>query len=440
MKNRMPLTKRIGRIFTKRRFAIPISLLLSFGIWLSVTINQNPVREQIFTDITANISIDNTAVSDLGLGIVSDINSRRFTVTVSGPNYVVSSLTSDDFIITADVSDINSPGTHTLNLLGNRNSSKTGYTFKSIKPATIDVLFDYIDSKELTVTPKIAGVSAEEGLVAETPVVANSEQNTVTVKGPRATVEKIASAVSYAEVNETLSETKTFDSYIILCDKSGDTLFEFRNDGSVLDGKGKPVSNNYLSLSFTSLKVTQPISKKATLPVKVTFSNKPKGLDEKNISYTVDHNEVTVIGTPEIIEKMKEVTLAPIDFTSVSKSTNEFEVAPVLKDGVKLFDTIKYFKVVINTSSLAEKTLTVRNIKCTNLDSSLTVTSDRQIRNVKICGPEDDISDITAGDLYAVADLSEKAAGSYTVDVLIKSDKYKKIWQVGSYSVAVNIK
>ncbi|MBO7519736.1 MAG: hypothetical protein J6T73_03060, partial [Clostridia bacterium] len=67
-------------------------------------------------------------------------------------------------------------------------------------------------------------------------------------------------------------------------------------------------------------------------------------------------------------------------------------------------------------------------------------TSDKYIKNVKICGPKADIADITASDLYAVADLSEKSAGSYTVDVLIKSDKYKRIWQVGSYSVAVNIK
>ena len=440
MTTKLPFKLRLSHILAKRRVAMLVSLILSFAIWLSVTINQNPVREQVFNDITATISIDNTAVSDLGLGIVSDTTAQKFTVTVSGPNYVVSSLTSDDFLITADVSAVNTAGTHTLSLFGSPNSSKSGYTFKSIKPATIDVLFDYIDSKELTVTPKLAGVSAAEGLVAETPVVANSEQSTLTIKGPRAIVEKIESAVSYAQVDETLSETKTFDSYVILCDKAGKTLFEFRMDGSVIDGEGKEVKNNYLSLSFTTLKVTQPISKKATLPVKVTFTNMPKGFKEDSVSYTVDHKEVTVIGTPDIIAKMKEVSLAPIDFKTVTTSSSEFEVSAVLKDGVRLFDTIKYFKVVIDVSKFAEKTLTVRNIKCINLDSSLTVTSDKYVKNVKICGPKADIADISAGDLYAVADLSEKSAGSYTVDVLIKSDNYKKIWQVGSYSIAVNIK
>ena len=132
MKAKLPFKFNIGRLFANKKFAIVFSLILSFAIWLSVMINQNPIREQVFTDVTANISIDNTAASDMGLGIVSDISSVKFTVTVSGPNYIVSSLSSDDFILSADVSEVNSVGVHTLSVYGNRNSSKTGYTFKSI--------------------------------------------------------------------------------------------------------------------------------------------------------------------------------------------------------------------------------------------------------------------------------------------------------------------
>lgn len=440
MKIKLPFKLNVTRIFANKRIAVAFSLILSFAVWLSVMINQNPVREQVFTDVTATVTLENTAVSDLGLGIVSDISSQRFTVTLSGPNYVVSSLTSDDFFLSADVSDINSAGTHTLTVFGNRNSSKSGYTFKSISPATIDVVFDYIDSKEFNVIPKLAGVSAAEGLVAETPVVANSEQNTLTVKGPRSTVEKIDSAVAYAEINKTLSETQTFDSYVILYDKDGAVLYQFRADGSVVDKDDNVVTNSYLSLSYTTVKVTQPISKKVALPVKVTFTNLPEGLSENDISYKVDHKNVTVIGTPDVVANMNAVTLAPIDFTSVSLTSNKFEVTATLKDGIKLLDTIEFFTVEIDTSDYAEKTFTVSNIKCINLDSSLTVTSDKRIRNVKICGPKGDISDISAGDLYAVADLSEKSAGSYTADVTVKSDKYKTFWQVGSYSVAVNVK
>ena len=171
MKIKLPFKININRFFANKKTAIAFSVILSFSIWLSVMINQNPVREQVFSDVTANITIDNTAAGDLGLGIISDIASQKFTVTVSGPNYVVSSLTADDFVISADITGVNSAGSHTLTLFGNRNSSKSGYSFKSISPATIDVVFDYIDSKSFSLTPKLIGVSATEGLVAETPVI-----------------------------------------------------------------------------------------------------------------------------------------------------------------------------------------------------------------------------------------------------------------------------
>ncbi len=429
----------ISRLFSNKKFAIAFSLILSFAIWLLVMINQNPVREQVFTDISANISIDNTAASDMGLGIVSDISSQKFTVTISGPNYVVSSLSSDDFVLSADISEVNSVGTHRLTIYGNRNSSKTGYTFKSISPAEIDVKFDYIDSKEFQLVPKLIGVSAEEGLVAETPVVSNNDQASITVKGPRAIIEKIASAGTYYEVNKTLSSTQTFDSQIVLYDENGDILYQYLPDGSILDGTGNVVVNNNLSLSFTSVKVTQPISKKATLPVKVAFSNLPSGMSADDIDYRVDHSTITVIGTPDVISGLSEVTLSPIDLTQISPSSDKFEVSAALNDGVRIFDSIETFTVTVDVSDYAESVFTISNIKCVGLSSEFKVKSDGTVKNVKICGPKSVISELTVSDLYAVADLTDKSAGSHTVPVIIRSDKYDNIWQFGSYSISVDI-
>ena len=282
-------------------------------------------------------------------------------------------------------------------------------------------------------------MSATEGLVAETPVISNSEQNTITVKGPRATIQNIASAGAYAEVNKVLSETQTFDSDIVLYDADGEILYRYTN-GTVLDAQGNSVANNYLSLSFTTVKVTQLISKKATLPTKVTFSNMPSGISVNDISYTIDHSSLSVIGTPDVVSQMQYVELSPIDFSGISPTSNKFEVSAVLNDGVRLLDSIEYFTVTINTSDFAEKTFSVNNIKCIGLDEKFTVTSDNAIKNVKICGPAAVISSIKQSDLYAIADLTDKSTGSYTVDVTIKSDKYNNIWQLGTYSIAVSIK
>lgn len=449
MRIKLPFKLSITRIFANKKFAVFFSLFLSFAIWLSVMINQNPIRERVFTDISATVSIEGTTAEEKELGIVSDYSSQKFTVTVSGPNYIVSSLTSDDFILSADVSGVDSQGTHTLTVSGSANSSKSGYTFKSITPNTLDVKFDYIDSKEFTVTPKLVGVSVAEGLVAEAPVTASNKQSVLVVKGPRSSVENIASAVAYAEVNKTLSETQTFDSHVILCNEQGETLYEFRADGSVVDAYGSVVTDSYLSLSYkndktaqpTTIKITQPISKKAVLPVKASFANLPEGIAEAKVSYKVNHSKVTVIGTPDIVDSMDAVYLETIDFNTVTPGNSTFDnLTPTLKYGVKLFDSIEDFTVEIDTSLYAEKTFTVSKIEFTGIDSSLIKSGDSSIKNVKICGPKDVIAAIKPADLYAVADLSDKTTGEHSVSVTVKSGKYDTIWQIGSYNVTVTIK
>lgn len=90
-------------------------------------------------------------------------------------------------------------------------------------------------------------------------------------------------------------------------------------------------------------------------------------------------------------------------------------------------------------SNYSETTLDIKNIRCTGLDDSLKAKTDSKIRNVKICGPKDVIENIKTSDLYAVIDLTDKSAGDHTVEVTVKSDVYKNIWQVGTYSTSVTL-
>lgn len=410
-------------LLENRRFTIPFSIAVSVILWLVITVNDNPIRQLVFNDITATVSIDNTVISEMGLGIVNDISSQKFSVSLSGPNYVISSLKPEDIMLNADITDVTKAGTYKLKLTGNRNSGKSGYTFASITPAEIEVTFDFIDTKEYTVVPKITGAAAQEGLVAETPIINGLENGIVTIKGPRSTMEKIDTVAAFAEIDKTLDSTQTFTADIKAYDKDG-----------------KEIDATNLVFSTNSVSVSVPISKKVVLPIKVAFNNLPDGLTADDIKHSIDHEKVTIVGTPEIVSKMTSVTLSPIDLTLVSKSSQTFEATLVLPDGVKLLDNIEFFTVTIDTSNFAEKTLSVSNIKYLGLSSSLKATVNADIKNVKICGDKNAIRNITEKDLFAVVDLSDKTAGDYTVSVIIKSDKYKNVWQVGQYSIAVTVK
>ena len=83
MKFKIPSSLRLGNLIFNKRFTVIISVVIAFALWLGITMTENPIRTQTFTDVTAAISIEDTVASEMGLGIVSDVASQKFTVTVS---------------------------------------------------------------------------------------------------------------------------------------------------------------------------------------------------------------------------------------------------------------------------------------------------------------------------------------------------------------------
>lgn len=439
MKFKIPPKYHLGNLLYNKRFTIVLSVILAFALWLGIAMTENPVRQQTFTDIGASVTLEGTAAADLGLGIISDVASQRFSVTISGPNYIVSSVKAEDFSLSASTIDINSAGTFNLEVTATSNSNKSGYTVTSISPSSIDVTVDFIDTKEFTLVPKLIGVSASDGLVAETPVISDSQQSTVTIKGPRSTIEKIATAGTIADVNSTLETSQTFNSDVVLYDSNDKILYRYTADGTVYDANENIVTNSYLTLSFTNVKVTQPISKKKTVNCKAVFSNLPAGMSEDDINYQLSLSKVTIIGTPEIIDKIENISLSPIDFRNVSTTAKSFEVSASLPDGVKFLENIDdVFIVDIDVSGFAETTLEIKNIRCLGLGSNLKAKTGKSIK-IKLCGPKNVIKNINASDLFAVIDLTDKTAGDYTVEAAIKSDVYDNIWQIGTYSTSVTL-
>ncbi len=420
-KIKIPGNFSLKKLLSNKRFTVPLSLVAAFVLWLVIMINENPRIDRTFGDIPVNITLDNPLVGEDGMQVIGDISQQRFTVAISGPTYVLSALKSEDFKLFASAAEVNAPGEYQLEVYSSgRDFAECEIT--SITPATVSVFFDYVDTKEFTVTANAEGASAAEGLIAETAVVSGTENDTITIKGPRTVINRIDSVVAYAAVNQTLSESTTFDSEIRLYDENGEQI-----------------DSTNLTLSTTNIKVTVPISKRATVPVVADFGNLPSGFDKSSISYSIDHSSVTVIGTPDAIDGMTQLTLSAIDITTVSTSSNKFDVSPRLPEGVRLLDTIEHFTVTVDTSGYIEKSFTVSRVKYSGLTSGLNASYDSAIRNVRICGPRSVINKLRDSSLYAEVDLTDKTAGEHTVQVKIKADGYNNIWQVGSYSTTVKI-
>ncbi len=411
------------RLLYSKRFTIPFSIFLSFALWMAITVESKDNIQRSFADMTATINMENTFAAENKMSIIGDISEQRFTVTVIGQKNVVTTLTSNDINLYASAAVVDSPGEYDLTVSANSANTNANYDVISITPKTVKVSFDYVETREFTVTALAEGATASEGLIAEAAVVSGMEGNTITIIGPRTVINNIETVRAVAPVNKTLSQSETFDASIILLDKNEEKI-----------------NADNLQLSTNQVKITVPISKQKTVPVKVAFSNTPKDFDESSIKTTVDHSEVTIIGTPETVDKIKEVTLSPIDITALNSNSTSFEVSAKLPEGVRLLDSIESFAVNVNLSNYREKTITVTKIKYTGLATGLQTSGSTSIKNVKIFGPANVIRNFDEGTAFAEVNLTDKKAGQHAVNAAISFEGYNNVWAVGTYETPVTIK
>lgn len=412
----------LRKILDDKRYAAIISVALAFVFWLVIVTGEMPTIKRTITKIPFTLETEGTVVSELGLDEVSNVTSQTVTVELSGPAYVLNRLSENDISVSASVSEVTKPGTYQLTLSVNKKTLGNEYTVLSVTPSVITASFDYIDTKQFTVTPKITGVSASSGLERGEPVVSDVGSDVITIKGARTEIQKISYVTASATANEVLSETKTYDGIITLYDENNNELN----------------IENY-TLSATTVKISQPILKSKTVPIIATFLNIPEAYAAEPISYSLSANEVSIAGPEQTIDSISYIELSPIDFNEISKNSNSFEKALILPNGINVVDKIETVTVDIKSANFGEKSFTVSNILPVGNASGYTVTLKSSIKNVKICGPAGVVYSLKASDLYAEVDLTDKTPGDYIVTVTIKSNTHSDIWQVGTYQATIKV-
>lgn len=415
----------VKKLFSQKRFVVALSLVIAFTFWMIITIDQNPTRQKTLSSISINVDVSSSAAGNLGLDVVNKDYAKYATVTVEGPNYIVSSLKSGDISVVADLSDITEPGTKSVALKAQREGSTSGYSFISVSPATIELTFDYFQTREFVVEPKADGIKAVSGLIVDTPIINSLPESKISVRGPKNEVDLIEKVVATVNKSEILDASKSFDANLVLYDVNG----------NVLDNKN-------FEFSAEDLKVTVPICKQKTLTVKPTFINETIEGVGKTLVKKLSVNKVTVLGPAEVVDKLEYAELTAIDLTNVNQNNRIFEVSLALPDGVRSVDNIANVTVELGVAGYKTKNIAIpaSSITFKNLNSSLSanVTSNELI--LTFCGQQRYLNNLTNKNIQVWVDLSGKTAGTYTVTPLIKLNSNSPLWQVGSVTVTVEIK
>ena len=412
------------KLFYNKRFVSIISVALAFFIWMVITIKEKPIITRTFTDVSVNINLEGSNVTKSNLKMITDISKQKFTVAVRGRRSVLGALKSNDIQLFASAAEVKSAGDYELAVAVSRDSDYKDCEILNISPLTVKVNFDHIEKREFTITANAEGAVVDgKGLFVEADIVEGVEGETVTIEGPRTEIEKIHTVSALAKVNKTLKKTEVFDASVMLYDK-----------------KGKELPQDNLNIGVTGLKVQVSISKEKKVPVELTYTNLPKGFSSNSLNITLDTSKVTVVGTPENVDKVDKISLSPIDITTVSLKNYKFELTPRIPEGISISENINTFNAVIDLSGYSQKTIKNISTKFTGLGQGLKVQSSTPIESVTICGPSWIVNNFKSKKLNATMDLTDKKSGTYSILPSFSFDGVTKVWVTGNNNTNVTIK
>lgn len=416
MKNKSSVT---GKILYNNNILKIISLVAAVLFWFIVVISISPDYKRTVYNVPVTIDENTSALTSLGLHVV-DKNPKSVSVQVAGPRNIIGALTSSDFVITPNLSQVTKTGSYEIEVSAALKVPDNRVKIAGVDPVKITVKFDTIVTKTLPVEISVEGGNVPDGYLMQTAVSNPSE---ITISGPTSELSEVTRATVTVKVDSGAKKTASSKCDVVL-----------------LDANGNEVKNEHILKSASSVDVTVPILKTKSVPLKVSFENVPADVDSTKVKYMISPAQILIAGDEDTVNSMNEIVIGSINFRDIDlKTTKTIEIANV--DGIKNVDNITNAQVNITLTGIDSKTVDVTNFNIQNTDDNYKYsTQTKKITGVKLFGPSSDVGSIT--NLTAVVDMKsvQSGTGQFEVPVTFEVPGKKGYWVSGSYSVVVNIK
>lgn len=416
----------LSGIIRNNRILMVISLLISFGLWIWVSVEKSPIIQKVISDVPVSIDLTGSIPEQLNLQIFGD-KDFKVDVTVSGKKYVLSSIDKDDIVISAITNYVDSSGTKTLQLKYSLADGSEDFEIVSLSSTYIEVYFDIFKEVELPLqaefTYDINALLPENCILGD---IVFSKQ-AVKVSGPASEINRISKAVANVTLTEKLEKNTTLVPDIQLITEDGTNLVY-----SEIDSESKDIT------------MSIPILKKVTLPASVTFKNIPANFVSDPLKYTVSPNKITAAIPIDLAETTKSIPVAVIDFADITNGTNVFNVsASDIPDIMPTSATASKFRVTVDASKMMSKAVTVpaSAVKVVNADDKYTVTNvDNGNLTFTVVGEKDVVDSISADNFNLVADLQSVTIDENTNSVPVTATVSSgKCWAHGRNDIKVSV-
>ena len=399
----------MNKIFTTENLSWKIvSVILAFLLWMFVINTQNPTQPQEISDVQISIAgLDKLEEAGYELANKKEILDQHYKVVVNGPRLETDKLVRNPKLIVArlDLNNyVNDLTQDSISEIASYdvtiNQDISGVSVKEKHAQITKVIIEKKASKEQRISYEIdESITKQYTLIGDKKPIINPEK--ITISGVKTDIDRVSEAKVFITA-ENFSENQLVSNLPII----------------LLDADGESIEG--LEMSERNAEVKLPIGSEKTVPLVAKFTGEI-GEGYELVNTIISPNEVTIVGKSGVLDQIDEITLEPIDLSTITK-TDLVEVTMQLPEGVITLGASKVSvsleveeEIPLNYPiQTKELNLTVEGVGADLAYEILTPSI-----NVVLSALPNKLSSYLASDIKATLDLSGYGVGEYTLPLTI---------------------
>ncbi len=293
------------------------SLIFAIVVWFLVTNINDPITSVRYTNIPVTL-MNTSLITDQGqVYTILDGSDTISSVTLYAPRSIIDSLSQNNVVATADIQDLSSLNTVSINVTTNKYRDKIETIVSSSDVVKLSV--ERKASKSLALGATTSGSLADGYVIGDV----TTDQNMVRISGPESVVNRIASANVDVDVTGFTSNIGT------------------DADIELLDVDGNEVDTSLVSMNIKAVRVNVVIYETKYVPI----TYEVKGEAASGYMYTMQvestPDSVLIAGRSNTIASVSEIKVddEAIDVTGMTGNlTYTYNISQFLPSGVSLGD------------------------------------------------------------------------------------------------------
>lgn len=414
---------KINGLMHNKTFLVILSLLSAVIIWFTVVTVVSDEGMHTIQGVPVNINVQAGVLGQMGLNPIEG-GETTVEAVVFGSRRVIGGVSVEDITVTASLAGVSGAGTYELSLVAN-NSSDKDFEILSISPASMTVKFDRFVDKTFYPEYELTGdYSIPDGYLLES---ISTSPDEIVVSGPEKDVANISKIIAFAEFSGILEQTTSSEAVLHFMDKNNEEI---------------NINPEQIKLSEDNTKVIMSLLRTKPLNARFEYMNVPKSFPVEQLKSKMSIDSIYVAGPTNVVGNYEDLLTGYIDISEITPENKSFSFDVNLPESFINTENVEYVQVDFDLEGYVERDYYVRNIVVMNVPVSYDLNVLSQQITVKMVGPEEVLDNLTAGDIVAEIDISDRTikTGQYMTPVKISVPNGALAWAVGDYNTAVIVR